>query len=140
MFLKGKNGLAAPITWASRKLKRIVKSPMAAETMVAQDAIDYASLISSIICEIYKLKPSTIPVICVSDSKSLCDTVHTTHVVEDKGLMIDLCCLRQKLQQNLVNIKWMPSCKQLADCLTKSTASSELLLKIVAGEETIPVD
>ena len=119
-------------------MKRVVKSPLAAETLALQEAVEHATLVKALLCEIYGLEESFIPTVCISDSKSLKDTVHTTTVVEDKGLMIDLCCLREKIQGKLISVQWVPASKQLADCLTKSTASAALLMKVLAGDTGLP--
>ena len=138
IFMKGENGNSAPIVWTSKKVKRVVKSPLAAETLAVQEAVEHATLVKAVICEMYDLEESEIPIVCITDSKSLRDTVHTTTVVEDKGLMIDLCCLREKIQGELITVKWVPAAKQLADCLTKSTASAALLMKVLAGDTGLP--
>jgi len=138
ILIKGENGNSAPIVWTSKKVKRVVKSPLAAETLALQEAVEHASLIKALLCEIYDSEQSTFPTVCITDSKSLRDTAHTSTVVEDKGLMIDLCCLREMIQGKLITIEWVPASKQLADCLTKSTASASLLMKVLAGEAGLP--
>uniref|UniRef100_A0A7M5XEQ1 Integrase catalytic domain-containing protein n=1 Tax=Clytia hemisphaerica TaxID=252671 RepID=A0A7M5XEQ1_9CNID len=138
ILIKGENGHSAPIVWTSKKVKRVVKSPLAAETLALQEAVEHAALIKALLCEIYDSEQSTFPTVCITDSKSLRDTVHTSTVVEDKGLMIDLCCLREMIQGKLITIEWVPASKQLADCLTKSTASAALLMKVLAGEAGLP--
>ena len=115
-----------------------MKSPLAAETLALQEAVEHAALVKALLCEIYDLEQSKFPTVCITDSKSLRDTVHTSTVVEDKGLMIDLCCLREMIQGKLITIKWVPASKQLADCLTKSTASATLLMKVLAGDTRLP--
>jgi len=138
IFIKGENGHSAPIVWTSKKVKRVVKSPLAAETLALQEAVEHAALVKALLCEIYDMDQSKFPTVCITDSKSLRDTVHTSTVVEDKGLMIDLCCLREMIQGKLIKIEWVPASKQLADCLTKSTASSALLMKVLAGDAGLP--
>ena len=138
IFLTGDNGNSAPLVWTSKKIKR-VKSPLAAEALALQEAVEHATLMKTLMCEIYGNDETYLPIICISDSKSLKDTVHTSTVVEDKGLMIDLCCLREKIQSKQIVVKWTPASKQLADCLTKATASAELLVKVLGGEVSLPI-
>ncbi len=40
VFLRGKNGHCAPIAWSSKKIKRVVKSSLAAECLAMVDGID----------------------------------------------------------------------------------------------------
>ena len=51
IFLVGKDGSAAPLIWTSHKLKRVVKSPKAAETLALQDAAEYAIFLKSVLTE-----------------------------------------------------------------------------------------
>ena len=139
IFLVGENGNAAPLIWASHKLKRVVKSPKAAETLALQDGAEYAVYLKSILLEMYDLKEDKIPIICVTDNESLHSSVHSTTTVADKRLLIDICCLRGMLSRGEIHkVHLTSSTEQLADCLTKSTASSELLRRVIAGEERLP--
>ena len=80
-----------------------------------------------------------IPIRCVTDNEALHSSVHSTSTVDDKRLLIDICCLRGMLSRGEINdVKLTSSEVQLADCLTKSTASSELLRKVISGEEKLP--
>ena len=42
----------APLVWASRKIKRVVRSTLGAETLAAMDAADTAYLISKVFLEL----------------------------------------------------------------------------------------
>ena len=139
IFLVGRNGNAAPLIWTSHKLKRVVRSPKAAETLALQDAADYSVFLKKIIEEMYGLQ-NTIPVICVTDNESLHSSIHSSITVDDKRLLIDICCLRGMLSRGeITEVLLTKSPGQLADCLTKATASSDLLRRVIAGEEKLPV-
>ena len=85
-------------------------------------------------CEYLDIDPLTISIRCFSDSSSTCDAVK---VLEDKRLMIDMCCLREMVGREGITVQWLKGCKQLADCLTKSSASSEMLVNVVSGKDTL---
>ena len=76
IFLVGRNGNAAPLIWTSHKLKRVVRSSKAAETLALQDAADYSVFLKKIIEKMYSLQ-NTIPVICVTDNESLHSSIHS---------------------------------------------------------------
>ena len=138
IFLVGENGNAAPLIWTSHKLKRVVRSPKAAETLALQDAAEYAVFLKSILEEIYGLEKK-IPIVCITDNESLHSFVHSTTTVDDKRLLIDICCLRGMLSRGEISqVLLTKSTDQLADCLTKATASSDLLRRVIAGEEKLP--
>ena len=55
MFLVGKNGSSSILTWQSKKVKRVVKSTLAAEALSLDDAADASIYIRAILCEIYNM-------------------------------------------------------------------------------------
>ena len=125
IFLVGHNGLASPLVWTSHKLKRVVKSPKAAETLAMQSAAEHAFLLKSFLLEIHGLEKESIPIICIVVNESLHLSVHSTNMIEDRRLYVDICSLREILTSGETSdVRLTDSANQLADCLTKSTASS----------------
>ena len=139
VFLKGENGKSVPLIWTSHKLKRVVKSAKAAETMALQDASECAILIKTIILEIFDFDESLIPITCFCDNKSVVDAIHSTTTNDDKRSYIDICTLRDLLEKEEINdFIWIESQENPADCLTKATASSELTMQLVQGSSQLP--
>ena len=68
IFLKGENGEASPLVWTSDKLKHVVKSPKASETLSMQLAVEYAFLLRSLLIEVYNIDNTHIPVISIIDN------------------------------------------------------------------------
>ena len=135
IFIIG-NNTSAPYSWASHKLKRVVKSSLGAETLALQeaagDAIFLKQILQEICCE-------EIPIICRIDNQSLFDNLQTTNSVEDKRLQLDICYLRDMIERKEINaITWIPTDVQLADCLTKRSASSQELIHILGGHALVP--
>ena len=79
MFLCG-NKKFSPISWKSRKLKRVVKSTLAAETLALEEALEASFMLKSLLCELFRLENniSNIPITCYTDNKSLVDTINST--------------------------------------------------------------
>ena len=139
IFLVGENGNASPIVWTSHKLKRVVRSAKAAETLAMQSAAEYAFLLKSLLLEIHGLEKHHIPVICIIDNESLHSSVHTTNTIDDRRLYIDICSLRDMLtNKEISEVILTTTDEQLAGCLTKSTASSELLRNVLNGMQKLP--
>lgn len=131
ILLQGGNSKTAPLLWKSHKLKRVVKSAMGAETMALLEGAEHAILIKALILEITCID---LPLICISDNKSLVTAVKSTKVIEDKRLYIDICALRQMVQrEEIAELHLTTSKEQLADCLTKGTASPDKLLQVLSG-------
>ena len=118
--------------WQSKKLRRIAKSAMAAETLVQVEAAESCYWLANLLNEILYLNPTkeTLAKIeCKTDNHQLYDAVHSIRPVQDKRLRIEIELLRQMLiRKELHNIDWIDKTYQLADSLTKFGSSSEKLL------------
>ena len=97
-------------------MKRVVKSPKAAETLSMQLAVEYAFLLKSVLNEVYKIDNTHIPVISIIDNSSLHESLYSTNVIDDKRLYIDICSMRDMLSRNEISeVKLTSSQDQLAD-------------------------
>ena len=107
------------LAWQSRKVKRIVNSTLAAEALQMVDAAGKAYWLRCLLEEIIPTKIH-VPIHCITDSKILCDAVHSTKQVLDNRLRIDLAMLKEMVHNKEVNkVTWVPKDQQIADCLTK---------------------
>ena len=129
IFLHG-NGKVVPLSWQSKKLTRVTKSPLASETLALGDGADASFLIGSLIKEIFLL-PNMPKIRCMTDNKSLFDTLKTTNVTKDMRLRVDIARLRQMEEKQEICVEWVEGKLQLADCLTKAGASSQALLEVL---------
>ena len=126
VFMEGSNGKYMPLTWQSRKLRRVVKRTLTAETLPLQEVIEVAFMIKCILLEILNLnvKNQILRIKCITDSKSLHDAVYSSNNPTEKKLKIELCSIWESLEKGEIQcIKWVNSKDQLADCLTKEGAS-----------------
>ena len=128
IFLAG-NGKIAPITWHSKKLDRVAKSALAAETMAQAKVADTGILISKMVEELYKI-PMTL-VKCHTDSKSLVDHLGTSHIIQDARLRVDVARIKEIVAIGEISMTWVKKEYQLADSLTKAGASSRSLLDVL---------
>ena len=133
IFLVGENGKSCPLAWEAKKMRRVVKSTLAAETLAASDAVDMSYYLGSVLSEVlFNVKDSNvIHISCFVDNQSLVENVHSTKNVSEKRLRIDLAALKQLVQEGYVIMKWIESGRQLSDCLTKKGASSYKLLNVL---------
>ena len=130
IFLYDKNKNSAPITWCSRKVKRVVRSTLAAETLAAVDALDSAFLVSKLLSEFLGEKENR-EIDLFTDNKSLYDSVNTSNLVSDKRLRVDISAVREMVVEDRVNFKWISGKIQLADVLTKKGASKSRLIDVL---------
>ena len=110
------------IAWSATKVKRVVHSIFAAETLACVDGTAMAIYIRQLMSEILFKEPRTksIPITAFTDSKQLYDCVNSTSQCADKRLVLDIAELQQALQRkDISNLHWIPTPKMLADGLTK---------------------
>ena len=130
VFLVG-GGRSASISWQSKKLDRVTKSPLATEVSAAADAADHGHLVASMVKELYNT--DKLPKIeLFTDSKSLKEHLETSKVISDPRLRVDVARLREMREIGEVAVQWVKSHQQLADCLTKRGAASDRLRHVLA--------
>ena len=131
VFLLDDTGSRCPIFWQSRKVRRVVKSTLAAETLALLDSAEAGVYIASIIREISRCN---LDVICKVDNKSLVDALSSSKCIEDRRLRIDMAVISDMLtRKELKSVSWVPTTQQHADCLTKRGASTEQLRAVLSG-------
>ena len=86
IFLAGSNGKYAPIHWQSKKIKRVVKSTIAAETLELLEAAEHCFLIRTVLCEIYEInaKEDVLQVHLLTDNHSLYKAAYSNKKLSDK--------------------------------------------------------
>ena len=133
ILLSDDTGKSAPIQWQSRRIKRVVKSTLAAECLALEDAADYAYYVKCMITEVLGISSSRIKLNCYIDNKSLHDVLHSSNnVKEDKRLIQDVSLIKEMMSKEEINsVSLLESKNNLADVLTKRGASSQLLENVL---------
>ena len=137
VFVQGENGKVAPISWQSKKLNRVTKSPLASETLALCDGADAGYLVASHLTELFRLKVFP-EICCYVDNVSLKDTLNTSTIVSDKRLRVDIARLREMVVRNEIKVFWVEGKRQIADALTKRGASTDKLIHVLESCE-LPV-
>ena len=118
-----------PVFWKSVKLKRVVKSTLAAETLAFVEACDTAFVIGKQFDEILcRTNRPDRPIQGFTDNKSLYDSAHTVKVISDVRLRVEMQIVREMIDRKELDMHWVNTEIQLADCLTKYGASSHKLI------------
>ena len=139
VFVTGETGVANLISWQSRRLRRVARSTIAAETLAASDACETCILLSSQIAEIMGMEK--LPIVLVTDNESLANATRSTTSVEEKRLRIDIAALREMVNSKEIHdIRWVPTEHQLADCLTKQGAKSDKLMAVIQQQMRLNSD
>ena len=115
------------VSWQSRRVRRVVKSTLAAEALALLDAAQAGVMFSHMMSELL-MTPRPLVKCCV-DNRSLVDALYSTKAVEDKHLRIDVAVLRDMINRgDLSEVSWVQSSRQLANALTKAGASTTQLV------------
>lgn len=132
VFLVGENGNSSPLYWESKRMRRVVKSTLAAETLAATEAVDMAYYLGNMLSEILYDNERKLPVELYVDNHSLYDNVYSVKNVSEKRLRIDIAILKEMIQNGELKIFWVESKAQLADVLTKKGVN---VLKLASAFE-----
>ena len=130
VFLADEEDRAAPIAWHSGKIKRVVRSTLAAETVSLLAGIEEAIYLRELLTFCLGVK---VPIMAIVDNRSLMQSIQSTHLVDEKRLRIDISAVKEFVECEGVSVHWVPGQQQLADCLTKHGASPYELQGVISG-------
>ena len=87
MFLVDSAGKANTLKWQSKKISRVIKSTLAAETLALLEGAENAYFVKQLMVGILGLgKVADIGIHCLTDNKSLVDSVNSTNTLTDYRL------------------------------------------------------
>ena len=132
------------IHWQSAKIKRVVRSSLAAEIYAVATASDLTIAISTTLQRITdRLGFPKIPFTLCTDSQSLYDHLNGLKTTKEKRLMMETIALREAYENREIDeILWIPGKGNPADALTKTSARANGALRdlVSSNEITIQLD
>ena len=132
VWLMDNTGQCCPIVWNAHKIKRVVRSTLAAETLSLEEGLEAGFYYREMLENILGLEPRTIKIEAYVDNKSVIEAILSTRLVDDKRLRVDIAAVKELIQLHDVNrIQWVPGHLQLANPMTKQGASGFNLLKVL---------
>ena len=121
-----------PLVWHSRRIKRVVKSTLAAETLSLVEGCEAAIMLSRLIAEVVTGdSKSRMSITCLTDNKNLYETAQTTHTLEEKRLLVEMGIVREMVAKKEIQLMWISTEHQLSDVLTKQGASGVKLREVM---------
>ena len=140
IFLWG-NGKVAPLSWCSKKLERVAKTIIYAEGIALGRCLDEAVNLRQAMLQALNVPERTkdgeytyLPIIGITDSKSLWDNIHSSSQADDLKLRREVASIREQIElKEVAEVRWAPTHLQLADCLTKNQASPETLIRVLTS-------
>ena len=130
IFIADEEGKRCPVMWKSRKIRRVVGSTLAAETLALVEVAESAYYLGKILEDmgIY----DRVPIKCFVDNKSLVESLRSIKNVDNKYLRINIASLKDMIERgDIMSVEWIETKRQIANCLTKKGASPVTLLEAV---------
>ena len=140
LLVNTNKNLACVLCWRSKKLVRKVVSSLAGEALAVVAAIGEIVYNKAILRQIYGERIDKVPVVIFTDSKNLYESVHSTNLVDDAWLIVDVSIIKDALNDGTITcLKRVSGDEMLANCLTKFVASAEKLLEVLqTGRYILP--
>ena len=133
IFLVSENK-ASVLSWASKKIQRVVKDVINAECIALSLCTDEAMVLRDAVLQSLLLNnsPKMVPIYAFTDSESLWANIHSTNQASDLKLRREVQCIRQHIElEEVKDCYWISSQMMLTDCLTKKTASPDNLIDVL---------
>jgi transposase InsO family protein len=130
LLVNTSNGKCAPLDWKANKVKRVVTSTLAAETLSLYAGLDAAVAMREQLQVMLGMDHS-FPITALVDNKSTVDAVQAAvSLTTEKRLRKEIGAVKQMLKQGkLKQLKWVPTQHMLCDALTKKGVNSLRLMK-----------
>lgn len=122
IMLMGEDGRFSPICWQSKRIRRVVRSTLAGDTLALGDGIDSAVFLATLYSELTTgdCTCNNLPLVCVTDNHSLVDAVRSTKSVTETRPWLKISSIKELIYSGTIQqIMWSRTKEQLADCLTK---------------------
>lgn len=114
-----------PVTWASRKQNTVALSTTESEYMAASEAAKEILWLRQLLIDIDE--PQLVVTLCI-DNQSAIKLIHNPiYHKRTKHIDIRYNFIREKVEQNIINIEYVNSSNQLADFLTKALPPSKFI-------------
>ena len=129
IFLDDNERNCCPVEWKGCKIKRVVKSTQAAETLAFQEGIEAVIVMKNATSEL--IPDKKLHILAKTDKRGLVESINSTKAVTEKVLRINIASVKQFVEEYNMGVQWIPADLMLADCMTKRGASGEHLLQVL---------
>ena len=132
IWVMDKTEHCCPIAYNAYKIKRVVRSTLAAEMLSLEEGLKANVYYRQMLEDILGNKSKSIQIEAYVDNKSVIEAFLSTRMVEDKSLRVDVAGIQELLELHDMNrIQWVPGHLQLANVMTKQGASGFHLLSVL---------
>ena len=115
-----------------KKLERVVKSSLAAETQALAEGAEFCSYVADILKLL--IKDTVVKINCYTDCKSLVDSLSSLKKMEP-CMKQETFVIRDMLDRGVIEpVTWIPSKDQLADVLTKRGVCTRKIMETLSRD------
>ena len=116
ILLVGLNNHANTLSWASNKIKCIVKGTTAPEALSLVNDLEEAVYLQTIICNMFNIHAREIPIEAIIDNKNLHSIIYSTKLISEKRSRIDIATIKEMLSQGEINkVTWKQTLFRLSN-------------------------
>ena len=101
VFVSDKDDRSTSIAWHSGKVKRIVRSILAAETVLVLSGIEEAIYLRELLTFGLGVK---VPIMVIVDNHCLMQSIQSMHLVDEKWLRIDMSAIKEFVECENVSV------------------------------------
>ena len=134
IFLTDDKNNTCPLYWNSSKIKRVVRSTIAAETLSLSEGWNVDN---KLISELLFHDGKQLSITAYTDNQSFYDAAHSLKQTLEKRLLFDISAIREMIERNEINITWIEKAKQISDILTKTGVSPSIILEVLSSSKMI---
>ena len=142
MLINKSTRAASTIHWESKRIERVVHSSAAAETIAMQTMFDTILFVRKVLEQMCGQRVKSMQCVALTDNQGLFSNIHHLKSnVEDYRLQADILELRKSIEQEKIvqEVRYVQSSRNIADALTKTTKTGEMLLQLVqTGQYDLP--
>ena len=129
IFLVDQYNNCCPVEWKSNRLKRVVRSALAAETLACADSVEACKHWQNVIKEVLN-QEHCVKVLHHTDSKSLTDHLDGSKVISDRLLRVDINVIRENMESSGMEVINVEGEDNVSDILTKHGVKAKDFLEI----------
>ena len=91
----GKTGNCCPIASNANKIKRVVRSTLAAEMLSLEEGLEASVYYRQMLEDILGIKSKSIQIEAYVDNKSIIEAILSTKMIEGKRLRVDVAAIQE---------------------------------------------
>ena len=138
VFVRNGKGIRCTVFWQSKRLPRVVKSTMAAETLGLVRVHEAGVYVQK---GIFYMVGKRCVLETYVDNMNLVKVLKSSHQVEDKRLRMDLALVVEVLEwKGFYQVVWVNTKDQVAYCRTKSGSSVDLIQEWVSFQSVVTIE